>query len=112
MFRALWDRRRRAVLHCLKTSETPMALADLADELVRSEADVSPSAVQDVRKRVYTTLYHRHLPKLASEGLIDFDTDQNLVSLGEDADGFLLSGDRPSADEHFRRSLADNGPNR
>lgn len=92
-FRVLRNRRRRYVLHCLKTSKTPMALADLADELVRWETDDSPSAVQDLREKVYTSLYHCHLPKLANKGLIDFDTDQNLVSFREDADDFLLSGD-------------------
>lgn len=111
VFRALRNRRHRCVLDCLKTAETPMALADLADELARSESDVSPSAVRDVRERVYASLYHRHLPKLASDGLVDFDTDQNMVALSEDADDFLRGGDRPSTDERLRRSLTDDGSN-
>lgn len=103
-FRVLQNRRRRYVLRCLKTSETPMALADLADELVRWETDASPSAVQDVRERLYTSLYHCHLPKLANKGLIEFDTDQNLVSSSEAVE----SVDRPSVDEHLQKSLTDN----
>lgn len=103
-FRDLQDRRRRYVLRCLRTSETPMALADLADELVRWETDASPSAVQDARERLYASLYHCHLPELANKGLIEFDTDQNLVSSCEAVE----SVDRPSVDEHLQKSLTDN----
>lgn len=106
--RVLENRHRRYVLYCLKTSETPMALADLADDLVRWETDASPAAVQDVREKVYLSLYHCHLPKLANVGLVDFDADRNLVDLREDADGVPLGGDRPRADELFEASPHDN----
>lgn len=95
----LADRHRRYVLHCLATSETPMALADLADELVRWETDTLPTAVQEQRERVYVSLYHCHLPKLASSGLVSFDINRKLVDLREDADEHLLDLVRTGAEE-------------
>lgn len=85
LLRVLADRRRRYVLQCLKTAKTPMALADLADDLVRWELDAEPTAVQDERERIYISLYHHHLPKLAEHDLVSFDLNQKLVSLGEAA---------------------------
>lgn len=102
--RVLRNRRRRYVLHCLTTSETPMALADLADDLVRWETDSSPPTAQDVRERVYVSLYHCHLPKLAEAGLVDFDSDRKLVDVRGDADDLPLAVDRPSSGERPRES--------
>jgi hypothetical protein len=84
VYDALADCRRRYVLHCLKTARTPMALADLADEIVRWETDTAPTEVQAERERIYTSLYHRHLPKLADADLISFDVTDKRVSLHAD----------------------------
>ena len=65
-----------------------MALADLTDELVREEFGASPASVQDERERMYVSLYHCHLPKLAEAGLVDFDRAEKQVEF--DAE----SGDR------------------
>lgn len=86
LFNLLADRRRRYTLYCLDKYETPMALADLTDEIVRIELDAMPTAVPEVREQVYTHLYHRHLPKLKEANLVRFDLRENLVSLGPDAD--------------------------
>lgn len=97
------NRRRRYVLHCLETSETPMAVADLTDELVRWETGRSPTAVQDVREKIYTKLYHCHLPKLAGADLVSFDIDQKLVSLREDTEELPLDVVRPNLDSHPKK---------
>lgn len=81
---ALAEHGRRHVLRCLRSAETPMALADLTDELVRRVGDASPTGVQDERERIYALLYHLHLPKLADGGLVSFDPDRKLVDLRED----------------------------
>lgn len=99
LFSTLTNRRRRYALYCLKTSKTPMALADLADELVRWETDRSPTAVQDTRERVYISLYHCHLPKLADADLISFDTDRKLITVREDTNDLPLNVTRLRADE-------------
>lgn len=104
LFSVLANRRRRYVLYCLKTSKTPMAVADVADALVRWETDESPPAVQETRERVYISLYHCHLPKLADADLISFDINQKLVDLREDGKDLPLSVVRPSADNHPRES--------
>lgn len=96
----LRNRRRRDVLRCLRTAETPMAVADLADELVRRETDASPPAVQDVREEIYLSLYHYHLPKLADADLVSFDSDRKLASLREDAEDLPRNLVRPSEDDH------------
>lgn len=82
----LANRRRRYAVYCLHTFATPMALADVTDEIVRFEMDTEPTTVPDVRKQVYTDLYHRHLPKLAAVEIVKFDTEENLVDVGPDAD--------------------------
>lgn len=104
----LASRRRQFVLHCLETSETPMALADLADELVRWETGESPTAAQDERERIYVSLYHCHLPKLANSDLVSFDADRNLVDLREDGEELPLDLVRTGADEHPGK-ITDNG---
>lgn len=99
-WRVLANRRRRDVLHCLKISTTPMALADVANALVHWETDVSPSAVQEIRERVYVSLYHTHLPKLAEVDLVAFDIDQKLVDLREEADDLPHAVVRPRSNEY------------
>lgn len=86
LLKSLSNQRRRYALYCLYRYETPMALADLADEIVRMETDAPPSAVPETREQVYTHLYHCHLPKLAEVGMVSFDLNENLVSLGDPAD--------------------------
>lgn len=85
LFSVLADQRRRYAIHCLSQSETPMALADLTDEIVRLEMGTDPTMVPEVRDQIYTQLSHRHLPKLAEANLVNFDKDENLVSLGDAA---------------------------
>ncbi|WP_435181801.1 DUF7344 domain-containing protein [Halorussus sp. AFM4] len=80
----LADRRRRYVLSRLEASGAPMAVADLADDVVRRETDRSPTAMQDERERIYVSLYHNHLPKLAAAELVRFDADRKLVELAAD----------------------------
>lgn len=83
--RVLADRRRRYALYRLKESETPMTVADPADDVVRRETDRSPAAAQDERARIYVSLYHNHLPKLAEAALVRFDVDRSTVRLSPDA---------------------------
>lgn len=47
----LAKRRRRYAIHCLHTFETPMAVADITDEIVRIEIPTEPTAVPEVRKQ-------------------------------------------------------------
>lgn len=95
----LADRGRQWILRCLETAETPMALADLADELVASVADADPTTVPDERERVYVLLYHYYLPKLAESGHVSFDADRKLVDLQENAREPPLDADEANGED-------------
>lgn len=85
----LVDHRRRSVLRCLKRSRTPMALAELADEVARWETGEEPTAIRAERERIYVSLYHRHLPKLAEANLVSVDLDRERVSPRDDIETVL-----------------------
>lgn len=82
LFHVLADRRRRYVLHCLEEFETPMALTDIVDELVRWENESLSTAVD--RERIHSSLYHNHLPKLSDWGLVSYDKSQKTVEISDD----------------------------
>ena len=91
--------RRRTTLRVLLDYETPIALADLADEVAVHEnetrlEEVSPKEV----KRIYLSLYHSHIPKLKEAGFVQYDQDQDLVTL-LDAGGKI--------EDHQERILAE-----
>lgn len=77
-----------------------MALADMADQLVRWETGEEPTAVQDERERIYISLYHSHLPKLADKGLVSFDLNKKLVGSHEAADDLQLGGGQRHGEEY------------
>lgn len=87
IFDILTDQRRRYTLHCLEKYENPMTLADLADEIAvwENETEIANIPAEDV-KYVYTSLYHTHIPKMADAGIVEYDQEQDMVSLGENAD--------------------------
>lgn len=75
--------RRRYVLRCLEMYETPIALADLADEVARLEhdADTLAEVPREEVKRIYMTLYHAHIPKLEDVGFVAYDQESDMVRL-------------------------------
>ena len=75
--------RRREVVAVLREAGTPLALADLAADLVEREAGPAAGAPDyDAIQRRYVMLYHTHVPKLVDAGLVEFDADRRVVSLG------------------------------
>lgn len=87
LFSALANERRRSVLSCLSESDVPLALADLAKEVAASEQETSvPDVPADEAKRVYTALYHVHVPCLVEAELVTHDQDQDLVARTEVSD--------------------------
>lgn len=76
--------RRRSVLRGLRMHENPMALADLADEVAIQENEPPlPEISTEEVKRIYLTLYHTHVPKLADEQFIQYDQERDSVALAE-----------------------------
>jgi hypothetical protein len=63
------DRRRYALQHLIGTTST-VPLAELADYVATAESMGDQEAVA-------IDLHHRHLPKLAEEGLVRYDAEAN-----------------------------------
>lgn len=84
-FTVLSNQRRRYILNSLGEYETPMALADLADEVAVREYDspVTDISAEEV-KEISISLYHVHIPRMEDAGLIDYNQDDDLVTLLED----------------------------
>ena len=71
---------RRIVLALLKTEQRSLTLTDLTQAVLKYNHQASPTAVsEDVLTEIRLSLYHAHLPKLASDGLITYDPDRQLV---------------------------------
>lgn len=86
VFDLLSDQRRRYALQCLSEHRS-LTLADLAEEVTRREQDMPISAIpeEDVL-RVYTSLWHAHVPKLSEADVVAYDQERDLVRLGGNAD--------------------------
>lgn len=81
------DQRRRTLLRCLQAFDEPVSLPDIADEVAEREQGESIASISGERVRdVYLSLYHRHVPALANEGLIAYDQSADLVWIPEGVD--------------------------
>jgi len=82
----LADERRREILAVLQQRETPLERRALAEEVAAAEQDATPATVSEQAvDRVLLTLHHTHLPKLENAGCLQYDEQQNLITLeGED----------------------------
>lgn len=83
IYAALGHPRRRFLLYAL-SKKTEWSLTELATKIAALEQQVSASAVPEARrKRVYTSLYHTHVPKLAETGVIQYDQNTETVNANE-----------------------------
>ena len=74
------DQHRRIVLALFEAEQRSLTLDDLAQTILKYSHQASPTeASKDVLTEIRLSLYHAHLPKMASEGLITFDPDRQLV---------------------------------
>lgn len=72
---ALSHHHRREILEILDTCDQPLALADLATELVRLLRDVSDKTeAKRQAKQLQVELYHWHNPKLVDAELVEYDS--------------------------------------
>ena len=84
-FEALADDSRRHVLSALCRAETPLSLSELAIDLVNAETGpANPTSEDDPVRNRKIELYHRHVPKLADAGLVEFDADRRMVRLANE----------------------------
>lgn len=81
----LASERRRHVLTIVDEHGEPLALADVADEVAIRESGRPLTELSAQRvARVYTSLYHDHLPRLQDAGLLEYDQNRDLVAPGWD----------------------------
>lgn len=72
----LADRRRRYMLYYLQ-EEGSAGVDELADQLARWEGERTGQH----RRRVTTELYHKHLPKMTEQGIVEVDEEVQFVGL-------------------------------
>jgi hypothetical protein len=76
--------RRRQVLQHLRRSLGSMSLRNLARRIASEETGESPPP-KNIKRSVYNSLHQTHLPKLDREGVVEYDRNRKVVSLGDGA---------------------------
>lgn len=93
LFDILSNKRRQYALYCLDRSQTPTALADLAEEVARLEHE-SPHPNQIPEKdveRIYCNLRHSHIPRIEAANLLEYSRERDTVYLTYDLSALNLS---------------------
>jgi hypothetical protein len=82
LFSVLDNRRRRDVIRCLRREDDGMTVRDLCEQIAAWENDSTPADLDyQERKRVYTSLYQNHLPKMVDVGVVEHDEEADVVRL-------------------------------
>lgn len=101
---------RRYLLYGLSQYTTPVSLAVLTDTVTEFEHGTPAEQYRDERLKIYTALYHNHLPRLVDAGVVQYNQSEELVDIGPNAPALVplleetiehdlsASGDRPSCD--------------
>ena len=99
IFEILKNERRREVIRYLREHEQQVTLSDLAEHIAALENDTDIASItSSQRKRVYVGLYQCHLPKMADMGIVQFNQNRGIVSLGENAPQLYEYLDNKSSD--------------
>jgi len=113
VFEVLDHPRRRYLLYALAANDS-WTLRELATKLVAWEQGLDESAVhEEMRDRMYVSLYHAHVPKLVDERVIRFDEETETISRGDHATQVfdVLEGAGSSVDSqqeaHANREYSD-----
>lgn len=109
IFYLLKNRRRRDIVRYLMDNDGTATLSELAEHIAAWENDIDVQALNSgQRKRVYVALYQTHLPKLAENGIIEYERNRGDVTLTENADLLktYLGEDEPESDPWSKRYAA------
>lgn len=87
-FELFGNQRRRCVVQRLQEAGEPMQLSELEAEIAGIEIGTAADVSDVDAERVRISLYHVHLPKLADAGLVEYDAEEEVVSLTERAEQF------------------------
>lgn len=89
VFEGLAHPRRRYLLYTLQTGPN-WILKDIAVKIAAWESEAADADPPDDHiEAVYISLYHNHVPKLASEDMIEFDEVTEQISPGPNAEQVL-----------------------
>lgn len=89
VFALLSNGRRRHVLQFLSENDGEIKLRELATMIAAEENDLDPVEVTYTqRKRLYTSLYQSHLPRMERSGVIEYNRNTGLVTLAPAAGDF------------------------
>ena len=82
LYDVLSDPQRRRALAALRTCGGVLALADLAMEVARMEADEDEASFsKDRAQNVEIALYHNPVPRMADAGVVELDEERRVVRL-------------------------------
>ena len=74
------DQHRRIVLATLAAEQRSVTLNDLTQNVLKYNHQTAPAkASEDVLTETRCSLHHKHLPKLASAGLVTYYSDRRVV---------------------------------
>jgi len=114
VYHLLQNERRRLALRYLREIEPETDLGEMAVQVAAWENDTTTGAVtSDMRQRVYIALYQSHLPKLADEGVLDYDKDRKRISRRPAAaqlDRYLTLDERESRQASAETTDAQRAP--
>ncbi|WP_373189639.1 hypothetical protein [Halolamina sp.] len=80
VFAALSHPRRRYLLYTLVNGSSEATLSELAANVAAWEQDKDQSALtDDERQEVHISLYHSHIPKLASLGILEYQESEDII---------------------------------
>jgi len=86
MFDLLGNSRRRRIPRYL-LDERHITLTDLSARIAAWENDTTVADLTSrERKKVYSSIYQTHVPRLSEHGLVEYDAEDRLVTLTGDAD--------------------------
>jgi hypothetical protein len=85
VFKILSHHRRRVAIQYLATQAGTTSVSDLADQIALLEGEHT----RDRYERICTSLVHSHLPLLADAGVIEYDTNREVVELRDRATDIL-----------------------
>lgn len=86
LFDVLCVGRRRFVLHYLTREAERVGLEELTERVAAWEHDADGEVPEELYRRVYTSLYQIHVPKLADHGLVEYDRHRDVLALDDDLD--------------------------
>lgn len=77
----LRNQRRRLVIDILQESDGPVSVRELSEEIGAFESGMNPPP-RKIKQSVYVSLLQTHLPKLDDLGIVDYQSEGKMVTVG------------------------------